>query len=144
MKKRILYRIVMALACLSLQLACEPDDLRTTFGAGQVAAGGETAWAEMPLSIAAEVGEAGSGTKASLLKDVETRGSGALVLVFRSATGQLESYQFFRQDELANQASVPLHLRVPLAECDFYILGNLNAVRKSNGEVTSQVPLPPR
>lgn len=137
MKKRILYRIVMALACLSLQLACEPDDLRTTFDAGQVAAGGETAWADMPLSIAAAVGEAGSGTKASLLKDVETRGSGALVLVFRSATGQLESYQFFRQDELANQASVPLHLRVPLAECDFYILGNLNAVRKSNGEVTN-------
>lgn len=133
MKKRILYRIVMALASLSLQLACEPDGLLTTFGTGPVAEGEETVWADMPLTIAAVMGEAGPGTKASLLKDVEERGSGALVLVFRSATGQLESYRFFSQDELANQGSVPLSLRVPLAVCDFYILGNLNAVRKSDG-----------
>ena len=133
MKKKILYRIVMALVSLALQLACEPDVLRTTFDAGSIPEGGETAWADMSLTIAAAMGESVPGTRASLLKDVEERGSGALVLVFRSATGQLESYQFFSQDELANQGSVPLSLRVPLAVCDFYILGNLNAVRKSDG-----------
>lgn len=136
MKKRVLYKIIPALACLLLQLACEPDEVRTAFSLEQ-AEGEEAAWAEMPLTIAAAMGEDGPGTKASLLRDVETKGSGALVLVFRSATGQLESYHFFRQDELANQGSVPLSLRVPLAVCDFYILGNLNAIRKSDGAVTN-------
>ena len=136
MKKRLLYKALVAFACLSQLLGCEPEDLRTTFSLGQtVGEEEELAWAEMPLTIAAKMGESAPGTKASLLKDVEAKGSGALVLVFRSATGQLETFQFFSQDELANQGSVPLHLRVPLAVCDFYILGNLNAVRKSDGAV---------
>ena len=128
---------MLGLACLSLPFGCEPDTLRTSFDPGQASGDGEVAWASMPLTIAASMGEQKAATKASLLKDVEARGSGALVLVFRSATGQLESYRFFRQEELASQASVPLHLRVPLAVCDFYILGNLNAIRKSDGAVTN-------
>lgn len=136
MKNRLLYRIFLALVCLSL-LGCEPEDLRTAFAPDQPDADEQAAWAEMPLTIAMEMGTEGPGTKASLLRDVESKGTGALVLVFRSSTGQLESYQFFSQDELANQGSVPLHLRVPLAVCDFYILGNLNAIRKLNGEVTN-------
>lgn len=135
MKKKLLYKILVSVACLSLQLGCEPDDLRTCFNPGQGVEDGEVAWAEMPLTIATTMGENSPGTKASLLKNVEAKGSGALVLVFRSSTGQLESCQFFRQDKLANQGSVPLRLRVPLVACDFYILGNLNAIRKSDGAV---------
>ena len=33
--------------------------------------------------------------------------------------------------EIRDQDRVPLKLRVPLARCDFYILGNLNAVHKT-------------
>lgn len=136
MKKRLLHGICLALACLSL-LGCEPEDLRTTFGPEPPDVNEKAAWAEMPLNIAVEMGTEEPGTKASLLQNVEAKGSGALVLVFRSSTGQLESFQFFSQDELANQGNVPLHLRVPLALCDFYILGNLNAIHKTNGAVTN-------
>ena len=135
MKRRMLYRILLVLACLPLPFSCGPDDLRTCFDPNGML--DDAAWAEMPLTIAAAMGKEDCGTKASLLKEVEGKGSGALVLVFRSARGQLASYQFFRQDELANQGSVPLHLRVPLALCDFYILGNLNAIRKSDGAVVN-------
>ena len=136
MKRRyhLLSCLAAVLACLLSFAGCEPDDVRIEFAPEQGAEAGQTAWADMPLTIAAALGE-GPETKASLLKDVEAKGSGALVLVFRSATRQLESYRFFSQDELAAQGQVPLSLRVPLAECDFYILGNLNGIRKSDGSV---------
>ncbi len=91
--------------------------------------------AELPVTIRPDV-PGGDATKASLLHDVETRGSGALVLVFRSGTRQLDSYRFFSQDELDGQAGAPLHLRVPLTRCDFYILGNLNAVSLTDGRIS--------
>ena len=120
---------VAALLFLLLMPACKPEELITYYGEKPDRKDGT--WAEMPLTIAPAT-EAG-GTKASLLKDVEARGSGALVLVFRSDTRRLATSRFFRQDELDNQGAVPLRLHVPLAQCDFYILGNLNAIRRSDG-----------
>ena len=130
MKKRKIIRGATLLSALCLTLACEPDDYPTYFVQPE---GQDVAWAELPVSIGTDLPQA-DATKASLLKDVEEQGSGALVLVFRTATGRMESYRYYTQDELQNQARTPLKLRVPLAECDFYILGNLNAVRKSDGK----------
>ena len=127
MKKRKIIEMLAGLPVLFL-LSCEPDRYPVVFVSPE-----ETgAWAEMPLSIGTETPPE-DATKASLLKDVETKGTGALVLVFRTATARMESYRFFTEEELRNQAHTPLSLRVPLAECDFYILGNLNAIRKSDG-----------
>lgn len=124
--------LLAACSCLLLPGSCKPEGLNTFFPADQGAADGQERWVDLPLTLApADDGE--PGTKASLLRDVEARGSGALVLVFRSDTRQLATSRFFRQDELDNQTLAPLSLRVPLAMCDFYILGNLNAMRKSDG-----------
>ena len=124
--KKIRKRLSPGLAAVLLSVACSPDPFPTRL------TGPETDMlerAEMSLSIGQE--ESGSGTKGSLLRDVEEKGSGALVLVFRSATRQLDSYRFFTQAELDAQASSPLRLRVPMTHCDFYILGNLGGIRKS-------------
>ena len=123
--------LAAALTCLLPLDACRPEDLITTFSPEKTASDGQGSWAEMSLTLAPAMGE--SGTKASLLKDVETRGSGALVLVFRSDTRQLATSRYYSQEELDKQAHAPLRLRVPLATCDFFILGNLNAIRKSDG-----------
>lgn len=106
---------------------CEPEPVQTRFLTPEES--GAAAWSELTLTLSAE--QVPGGTKASLLKDVEQKGSGALVLVFRSDTRQLDSYRFFTQEEIRNQDRVPLKLRVPLTRCDFYILGNLNAVHKT-------------
>ena len=133
MKKRKIIRLSGILLTLGLTLACEPDNFPVYFDLPEEE---KTAWAELPVSIGTELPRS-DGTKASLLKDVEAQGSGALVLVFRTATGRMESYRYYTQEELQNQARTPLKLRVPLAECDFYILGNLNAIRKSDGKAFS-------
>ncbi len=133
MKKRKIIRLSGLLLALGLVLACEPDNYPVSFDLPE---GEEAAWAELPVSIGTDQPLA-DGTKASLLRDVETQGTGALVLVFRTATGRMESYRYFTQEELQDQARIPLRLRVPLAECDFYILGNLNAIRKSDGQAFS-------
>ena len=125
------FPLAALLACLLLAAACKPDALITTYASGQRPAEGQEQWADLPLTLAPATEE--GGTKASLLKDVEARGSGALVLVYRSDTRQFVTSRFFRQDELDNQTAVPLRVRVPLAVCDFYILGNLNAIRKTDG-----------
>jgi hypothetical protein len=123
LSKKIVFLLV---ACLGLA-ACEPEPMVVRFATPE-----ELAQAEISLTIAPDE----ALTKGSLLHDVESRGSGALVLVFRSSTGQLDSYRFFTEEEIQAQRSVPLKLRVPLTTCDFYILGNLNAVNKSDGRVT--------
>ena len=125
------FPLAALLACLLLAVACKPDALITTYASGQRPAEGQEQWADLPLTLAPATEE--GGTKASLLKDVEARGSGALVLVYRSDTRQFVTSRFFRQDELDNQTAVPLRVRVPLAVCDFYILGNLNAISKADG-----------
>jgi hypothetical protein len=124
--------IAVALAWLLLLDACRPEELVTAFSAKQAQEEWQGSWAEIPFTLAPATAEA--GTKASLLRDVESRGSGALVLVFRSDTRQMVTSHFFPQEELDRQADVPLKLNVPLTTCDFYILGNLNAIRKSNGD----------
>ena len=120
--------IAAAFSALLLASACTPDSFPTRF---------DDADSEMleraELTLAISEAPAGGSTKSSLLKDVESKGSGALVLVYRSATRQLDSYRFFTQAELDAQATAPLRIRVPLTRCDFYILGNLNGIRKSGG-----------
>ena len=132
MKKKTIVRLLGGVLSLCL-MGCEPDDYPVAFDLPE---GDEMAWAELPVSIGTDLPQV-EETKASLLKDVEAKGTGALVLVFRTATGRMESYRFYSQEELQNQAGTPLKLRVPLAECDFYILGNLNAIRKSDGAALS-------
>lgn len=107
--------------------SCDPAQLS---GTQEPPAGGEVPGR---IEIPVRIGAGPEGTKASLLGGVESVGSGALVLVFRTASGQLDSYRFFKQEELDAQAEQPLRIRVPLTTCDFYILGNLNAVRKTDG-----------
>ena len=130
MKKRKILNLLAGLSALGLTVACEPDTFPVYFTLPEEV---ESARAEIPISIGTQMPVVGE-TKASLLKDVESQGSGALVLVFWTATGRMDSYRFYSQEELQNQARVPLSLRVPLGECDFYILGNLNAIRKSDGK----------
>lgn len=124
--------IAVALVWLLSLVACRPEELITAFSAKQAPEEWQGDWAEMPFTLAPATSE--TGTKASLLRDVESRGTGALVLVFRSDTRQLATSRFFPQEELDRQADVPLKLNVPLTTCDFYILGNLNAIRRSNGD----------
>ncbi len=132
MKKKTIVRLLGGVFALFL-MGCEPDNYPVAFDLPE---GDEVAWTEIPVSIGTDLPRV-EETKASLLKDVESKGTGALVLVFRTATGRMESYRFYSQEELQNQAASPLKLRVPLAECDFYILGNLNAIRKSDGAAFS-------
>ncbi len=120
--------IAAAFSALLLASACTPDSFPTRFDD----ADSETL-ERAELTLAISEAPAGGSTKSSLLKEVESKGSGALVLVYRSATRQLDSYRFFTQAELDAQATAPLRIRVPLTRCDFYILGNLNGIRKSGG-----------
>ncbi len=113
--------------------ACDPEVLAET--RGQPVAGDDPGRTELPVRI-------GSGTietKTSLLNGVESVGSGALVLVFRTDSGLLDSYCYYSQEELQGQDTTPLRLSVPLVRCDFFILGNLTAIGKSNSR---SVPLP--
>ena len=124
---KYILRLSVLCACA---VSCEPEPVQTRFYGPE-----ETLErAEMQFGISLQ--DAGGGTKASLLRDVESAGSGALVLVFRSATRRLDSYRYFTEDELRHQEQVPLRLRVPLTVCDFYILGNLNAVGRADGRPT--------
>lgn len=86
----------------------------------------------LPVSI----GVSGDfGTKGTILSGVESVGHGALLLCYRSSTGVFECGAFFTQAQLDNAASVPLKLsRVPVDECDFFVLGNLPLIDK-NGEL---------
>lgn len=117
------------LTAVLLASACEPEEIPVRFADPEP--GREAEWADLPVSISEP--EEGVDTKASLLRDSESKGSGALVLVFRTSTRQLDSYRFFTQAELDAQKTKPLKIRVPLTRCDFYILGNLNGIRRSGG-----------
>ena len=127
---RLSKKIAFLLAAILGLAACEPEPMVVRFATPEELE--QLEQAEIRLTIAPDE----ALTKGSLLHDVESRGSGALVLVFRSSTSQLDSYHYFPEEELQAQRSVPLKLRVPLTICDFYILGNLNAVNKSDGRVT--------
>lgn len=122
--------MIIGVALCAALPACEPEPVQTRF---ELPAGGPVGRDVADLTFAIAPDTPGGGTKASLLSEVESKGSGALVLVYRSDTRRLDSYRFFTQEEIRSQAATPLKLRVPLARCDFYILGNLNAIRKSDG-----------
>lgn len=77
-------------------------------------------------------------TKAQALAGADNRNlGGALVLIYRSATQTLDSYEWFTPVQLSSGAS--LKVRVPLVPCDVYILGNVLAVMKNNASVTANL-----
>ena len=114
--------------------ACEPEDLATVF----VPSGDGVEYAEMPVFIDVSAGE--PETKAPVLSGADDpRRGGVLFLVYRSSTKQLDSYRFFTPAELAAASSNPLKIRVPLVNCDIYVLGNLLAVKKADASVTTNL-----
>ena len=126
---RLLKTFLCLLPVLPVLAGCEPDDIPTFF---RDTPGEEVTYAEVPVAIDVALGE--GGTKAPVLSGADdARRGGVLFLVFRSATKQLDSYRFFTPAELEAAASVPLRLRVPLVDCDFYVLGNLLAVYRNDG-----------
>ena len=128
MKTRYVLRRAWIAVLLSAWIcSCDPALLNGTL---ESPAGGEVPGR---IEIPVRIGAGPEGTKASLLGGVESVGSGALVLVFRTESGQLDSYRFYTQAELDAQQETPLRIQAPLTTCDFYILGNLNAVRKTDG-----------
>ena len=109
---------------------CEPDVLQTVLDPS----GDTLGYAEIPVSFEVEAGE--PDTKAPSLSGADdAKRGGVLFLVYRSSTKQLDSYRFFKPEELAAAASQPLKVRVPLADCDIYVLGNLLAVTSSKEEI---------
>lgn len=88
---------------------------------------GDAGYVDLPLQIAVDPVP---GTKATALSGVESVGSGALVLVYRSDAGTFETAQFFPQ-EVLEQGS--LSIRVPMTICDFYVVGNLQMVSRTDG-----------
>lgn len=77
-------------------------------------------------------------TKAQALAGADNRNlGGALVLIYRSVTQTLDSYEWFTPAKLSSGAS--LKVRVPLVPCDVYILGNVLAVKKNNASVTANL-----
>lgn len=116
--------------------ACEPEPINLYFGEPEEEnTGGQEGFTfvDMPLVLDVEAGgeEPSEQTKATALADAELVGSGALVLVYHG--GRLVSYDYFTQAQLDAQSSTPLKVTAPLARCNFYILGNLNVIRKSDG-----------
>lgn len=127
-------RMLLLLAVSAALVGCEPDDIPTEM----VAAGAGPGYAEVPVALDFVAGD--PQTKAPLLSGADdAQRGGVLFLVYRSATGRLDSYRFFKPAELAGAASRPLTLRLPLAECDIYVLGNLLAVSRQDPSVTADL-----
>lgn len=77
-------------------------------------------------------------TKAQALAGADNRNlGGVLVLIYRSATQTLDSYEWFTPAQLASGAT--LKVSVPLVPCDVYVLGNLLAVKKTDSSVTANL-----
>lgn len=135
LKKIALFLSLLVFVC------CQRDALQTYFVSPQEEEDGEVSFVDLPFVLDVEEGQSVDGTegmgetKATALNGAESHASGALVLVYRA--GSLVSYEFFTQDAINNQASSPLKVTVPKATCNFYILGNLNFIRKSNGEAVN-------
>lgn len=128
MMKRLLIGLLVALA------GCEPDVLQTVLEPS----GDKLGYAEIPVCLDVEAGE--PDTKAPSLSGADdAKRGGVLFLVYRSSTKQLDSYRFFTPEELAAAASQPLKVRVPLAECDIYVLGNLLAVSRKDASKTADL-----
>ena len=128
-------KIAVFLSVLMLA-ACEPEPINLYFvEPDEENAGGEEGltFVDMPLVLDVEAGgeEPSEQTKATVLADAELVSSGALVLVYHG--GRLVSYEYFTREQIAGQGLSPLKVSAPLTTCNFYILGNLNVIRKSDG-----------
>ena len=127
----ILGRAALGVAAL-LSVACQRDPVPAPPVQGPV--GNRDGYVSIPVSI----GQAPIvQTKGAMLNDpaVESVGSGAIILVYMD--GLLTSQYYFSQAEIDNQGSTPLMIEAPLGVCDFYILGNLNAIHKTSGDRAS-------
>lgn len=119
----------------ALLSACDPDAPGYGLERNPEPPEGVDAYVDLPLQIAPETE---GMTKATYLSGVESCGSGALVLCYRTATGTFESATFFTQAQLdqavADPETHPLWLgRVPVDRCDFFVLGNLHLIDKTSG-----------
>ena len=134
-KKIALFLSLLVFVC------CQRDALQVSFVSPQEEENGEVSFVDLPIVLDVEEGQSVDGTegmgetKATALNGAESHASGALVLVYRG--GSLVSFDFFSQDAIDNQGTTPLKVTVPKATCNFYILGNLNFIRKSNGEAVN-------
>ena len=127
-------RMILLLAVSAALVGCEPDDIQTVMAP----AGDAVGYAEVPVALDFVAG--GPQTKAPLLSGADdAQRGGVLFLVYRSSTGRLDSHRFFTPAELAGTASRPLTLRLPLVECDVYVLGNLLAVSRKDASVTANL-----
>jgi len=127
----ILGRAALGVAVL-LSVACQRDPVPAPTVQDPV--GNRDGYVSIPVSIGqAPIVE----TKGAMLNDpaVESVGSGAIILVYMD--GLLTSQYYFSQAEIDNQGSTPLMIEAPLGVCDFYILGNLNAIHKTSGDRAS-------
>lgn len=120
-----------ALALLCGATGCEPDNLPTVIYGAEAEA--ETEYAELPVLIDVAAGYGETPTKASLLGGAELKRSGALLLVYRSGTRQLDTYRYFTAAELDAAGTVPLTVSAPMTDCDFYLLGNLHGIHRTTG-----------
>lgn len=84
-------------------------------------------YVDLPLQITADPCGA---TKATALSGAESVGSGALVLAYRSEEGTFESAQYYPEEVLREG---DLTIRVPMARCDFYVVGNLQLISRTDG-----------
>ena len=125
----------LVLTLLAGAAGCEPDGYPTTFDPPE--SGTRAEYVELPVSIDVSAGYGETPTRASLLNNAELKKSGALLLVYRSSTRQLDSYRYFTAAELDAANTAPLRISVPMTDCDFYLLGNLHGIHRTTGAAAS-------
>lgn len=138
MKKFISIGFILQAMIFACMVSCVPNAFDRDSGNTIPLEAGDGEMVELGIDVLPEsVFDAVLDTKASLLNGADTKITGALLLVYNSSTGALQTYRYFTQSEIANAGSVPLTVWVPKTTCDFYILGNLFAIRKSDGTAAS-------
>ena len=127
-------RMLFLLTVFAALTGCEPEEIDR----GMTPAEDGGGYAEIPVRLDVVAGE--PQTKAPLLSGADdARRGGVLVLVYRASTKRLDSYRFFTPAELSAASPQTLKIRVPLADCDIYVLGNLLAVSKKDTSVTANL-----
>lgn len=126
------FSIFVALTSVS----CRQDILDPGDGGLVPETGADVEYVNVPVSFE-DFGAFEAETKGQALAgaDNATLG-GALFLIFRSDSRQLDSYQFFTPSQLSSGG---LQVRCPLTSCDVYVLGNLLAVKRSDSNVTANL-----
>lgn len=139
MKKFYRFKNLALSALLFAGLAsCAPEPLDVVVQAALPEEETEDEMVELPLDFSLDFDfNPDVETKASLLNGADTKKTGALLLVYKSSSGTLQTYRAFSQSEIANAGSSPLTVSVPKTTCDFYLLGNLFGIKKSSGTAVS-------